>query len=388
MPRSAATSSRATTRRTGIGRSSSTVSPFFHTRPMRRRARLGSARSGRPQDPQADLALRGVREPIEPARQHRVGRPARHAQHEVEPLLGLGRDLELDPARERILGPLRDGHRLAADLEPRGSRGVQADRELAVARRIAEAGDRLEEAHDVRRAARAREPALPLGTAHGLERVRVEEPVAREREPREHPVVEAALEHVGAREVAVREEQAPAQQRVRDRRAGLGIGRRVRQLPAVAEGLARGARADAAGQVGLLSDRVVPGRRGRGQQLLVAGQRADIGHARVEVLGAHRVPDRYPLLAHRRVVLRVLAVERAARALLATRVEEEARELEVLPLPGRAREPDERELDLGVAVGALVLAGPNVAATRSAFLVATSSSAFVPVAAWCATAAS
>ena len=97
---------------------------------------------------------------------------------------------------------------------------------------------------------------------------------------------------------------------VGDRGAGLVVGRDVGQVVVVAEGLALAPGADAAGEVELARDDVVPQAVERAHVVRVAGERGDVGHRRVQVAGAHRVADRLVLLGHRQVVLLVGPVER------------------------------------------------------------------------------
>ena len=94
-----------------------------------------------------------------------------------------------------------------------------------------------------------------------------------------------------------------------DRRAGLVVGGHVRQLVRLAERFAAARRADAAGEIELAGDEVVPDALARGAHLLVAGHRGDVGHARIHVDGAHRVADRLALLDD--LQLRLVVVEAA-----------------------------------------------------------------------------
>ena len=97
-------------------------------------------------------------------------------------------------------------------------------------------------------------------------------------------------------------------------------------------------RADAAGDVHLAVDHVVPDRVERVEQPRVAGQRRHVGHAAVEVHRAHGVAGHLGLLADRLVVLGVFA-EQPALVGPAAHVEEELGQLQVVLLvrwPGRA----------------------------------------------------
>ncbi len=83
-------------------------------------------------------------------------------------------------------------------------------------------------------------------------------------------------------------------------------------------------------------------------EAFVSAERAHVGHGRVHVAGAHRVPDRLFLLHHGQVVLVVGAVEGVPRR-VSPLLEEEARLVQVLLLPGRAVELHEPDLHLLVA---------------------------------------
>ena len=97
---------------------------------------------------------------------------------------------------------------------------------------------------------------------------------------------------------------------VADRGARLVVRRHVRQLVVVAERFAFAARADAAGDVELPPDDVLPDAIDGVDVRLIAGERRDVGHARIHVGRAHRVAR--PLRSDRPRGLR-LVVRAAAR---------------------------------------------------------------------------
>jgi hypothetical protein len=139
--------------------------------------------------------------------------------------------------------------------------------------------------------------------------------------------------------------------------AGLEIGALVGQLVVFAEGLARVARADAAVEVHLLGHHVLPQAVDGCDVRAVAGERGDVGHARVEVSGAHRMAHGLALFEHGKMVLVVGAVE-LPHVLAAAHVDEEFGEVEVALFAGGAVELAEPDLDLLVAGGGLdLLAG-------------------------------
>jgi hypothetical protein len=107
-----------------------------------------------------------------------------------------------------------------------------------------------------------------------------------------------------------------------------------------AEGFAAAGCADAAGDVELAREHVLPERVAGLEDRLVAGDGGDVGHAGVHVDRAHGVADRLVLLEHLHVRLVVLEPARipARRRVLRIRaraalVEQELREVEVPRLP-------------------------------------------------------
>ena len=171
---------------------------------------------------------------------------------------------------------------------------------------------RAEEAHHVRRAARAGEPRLALagplvrrGAVRApLERVDVEERRPRLGHARQDAVVDGPLDEVRAGRVAGRQQQPPGEHHARDRRAGLRVGQVRRQLVRVAERLVVVAAAETAGQVRPRLDHVVPAgqdrRSSRGRRARRRGR-----HAAVEVHLAHGVAGDLGGVADREVVLPV-----------------------------------------------------------------------------------
>ena len=131
-----------------------------------------------------------------------------------------------------------------------------------------------------------------------------------------------------------------------DRRARLVVRGHVRQLVVLAERLAGAGRADAAGDVQLLADDVLPDRVDGLHVGRVAGERRDVGHARIHVGRAHGVADRLGLLDD--ALLRLVVLEAARVGLLtglrAALVEHELRELEIALVAGDAIELDEAHL--------------------------------------------
>ena len=181
-----------------------------------------------------------------------------------------------------------------------------------------------------------------LVLAARLERVRVEEGLAVERDAGNQAVEERPLHHVDVLGVAVQQEQPVVPVVHADRGAGLVVGGQVRQLVVAAERLADARGADAAGDVELLRDGVAPDRVDGVDIGGVAGERGDVGHAGIHVHRAHGVADRLGLLDD--ALLRLVVVEPAGVGALARRqrrgtalVEQELRQREVLRLAGHPR---------------------------------------------------
>ena len=158
-----------------------------------------------------------------------------------------------------------------------------------------------------------------------LERVRIEERLAVERHAGEQAVEERALHHVDVLRIALEQEQAMVPEVHADRRAGFVVGGHVRQLVRLPERFAAARRADAAGEIELAGDEVIPDALAGGAHRLIAGDRGDVGHARVHVDGAHRVADRLALLDHLQLRLVVVEAARIGALALGIRTRDRAR---------------------------------------------------------------
>ena len=265
--------------------------------------------------------------------------------------------MPLDPAgdaeRERELALLHVGNGDPDRAVPRIIRGLpelgvaRVDRARSVQEHVdrvvllradifAERGDR---AHDVRRAAGAAEPRGPRGPA-GFQQVRVEEPVAGERDAGERAVVHGAFERVHVLRVAVHQEHPVRPEKERHSGARLVVAA-VREFIIVAVRFAAAARAAAAGQVVFFADDVVPDLRDRVDVALVAGERRHVRHAGVHVVGADGVPDGFVLLEHGLVRLAVGVAGTAFRLVF----EEMRGELQPARIAGLAVELREPHLD-------------------------------------------
>ncbi len=180
-----------------------------------------------------------------------------------------------DVAVPRVAGLLLERDRPPAELHSAIAADVEVDVERVVTDGVDVAGDRRDEPHDVDRAARAAEPraALELAVVElephvAGQRVGVEELVAVERDAGEEAVVDDALEHIDVLRVAVQQEHAVVPQGQRDRGAGLVVGLEVVELVGPGVALAGAVLADAAGEVELAADDVLPDAVDRGDVVL------------------------------------------------------------------------------------------------------------------------
>ena len=171
-------------------------------------------------------------------------------------------------------------------------------------------------------------------------------------------------------------------------RTRLGVRRQVRQVVVDREALVEPRRADAAGDVQPPRHQVRPQALTRLAQRWILRLARQVGHGRVQVHGAHRVPDHLALLAHRRVRLVVATQLRATQAMpsvvavagarlghsarvprgrsstaRAALVDEVLAQLEEAALAGGAVQAHQRQLDLGMAAVA-ALSGPAACRTR------------------------
>ena len=178
---------------------------------------------------------------------------------EREPLPRLGW-LDFDrhaafPGETRLL---LDANFAAGQLDVGRAGDEQIHEQLIVARAVGVAGHGRNQPANVGRAARAGEPLAAGVVAAGGERIRVEKLLALQRHAGQHVVVERSLQHVDVLGVAVQQEHAVGPEAEGDAGARFAVGRDVRQLVVLAERLALAGRADAAREVQLFADDVVP----------------------------------------------------------------------------------------------------------------------------------
>ncbi len=237
-----------------------------------------------------------------------------HVDVEAVAILGIG------PGRHHQQGARDIAHATRTDV-PQGAFGI--DQGIGVAKALAVQGDPAQQ-----------------GVVHGL-------------------LIEIGIFGVviGQVELVLEEDQAAAGAR-------LAIGSVAQRVvrPEAFRGLAA---ADAAGDIVLLVDHVVPQRRDRALVVDIAGFRGDIGHAGIEVGGAHGVADGFVLLDRRQVALVVFLAAPA-------RIEQEAGQRDIavaapntlrifaLFVVDEAAETDQRLLHLLVAVEPFLLAGPDI----------------------------
>ena len=85
--------------------------------------------------------------------------------------------------------------------------------------------------------------------AHRLQRVGVEEAISFERDAADETVIQGTLQHVVVFRFAMQQEEAVVDVDVANGGTRLAVGAHVRQFVVLAEGLAAGCGADAAGDV-------------------------------------------------------------------------------------------------------------------------------------------
>ena len=167
-----------------------------------------------------------------------VAEPARDADFQVELAHTVLVDGQHGLAVPRVVGPLGQRQLLAPDAECRGVREKQVHVDILLFHGIDVAGQRGDEAADVRRTAGAAEPCLALVLAHRLQGVGIEETVALQRDTRNQAVVERALQHVVVLRLAVEQEQPVVDVDIADGGTRLAVGTHVGQFVVLAEGLA------------------------------------------------------------------------------------------------------------------------------------------------------
>ena len=254
----------------------------------------------------------------------RAARPAGDAHLDGERARRAGVNFKRKSVPAPRIAVVRLAHLHVTALE--AERGVACHEEVPV-ERVARGGvgvgaELRDDAHHVGGAAGTAVPAPARDVSARGEGVHVEERVAADGDARREVVVEDALEDVDVLRVAVKAEHAELPERVGEGCARLQVSFLVGQLEVGAELLAGVVRAHAARDVHLAADHVLPDGVERGTERLVAREREHLGHARVEVAGAHGVSHGLALLADGLVVLVVGGVEHggAGRAVERTQV--------------------------------------------------------------------
>ena len=278
----------------------------------RRVALVERNRDGLAVDRERHLVERGGVDLFVELRGHaRAARPAGDAHLDGERARRAGIDLKCESVPAPRIAVVRLAHLHVAALE--AERGVACHEEIPV-ERVALGGvgvgaELRDDAHHVGGAAGAAVPAPARDVSARGEGIDVEERVAADGDARREVVVEDALEDVDVLRVAVKAEHAELPERVGEGCARLQVSFLVGQLEVGAELLAGVVRAHAARDVHLAADHVLPDGVERGTERLVAREREHLGHARVEVAGAHGVAHGLALFADGLVVLVVGGVE-------------------------------------------------------------------------------
>ncbi len=215
--------------------------------------------------------------------------------------------------------------------------------------------DGRHEANHVDRAAGTGEPRRPArGTlveraaAVEGERIRIEEPIAAQRDARQEAVVDHAFQHIDVLGVAVQQEHALVPEGIGDRGACFQVSRLVGQCRSLSPNASPcRRRTDAPGQVQLLRNDVVPNTVDRLAVGRFAGQSGHVGDTRVEVTGPHGMSHRLVLVDYGDVVL---AIGTVGLPLVgsAAHGNEELRQFQVVLVTGRPVELDQADFDLFV----------------------------------------
>ena len=270
--------------------------------------------------------------------------------------------LDDDPhfALPRVAGFLRDLHLALLEWHRSGTAHILQHADSAAVRQagIHVIAQCCHVAHHVRRTAGTAVPRLAVVVAATGQRVHVEELRPIKRDARQRAVVEDAFDKVGEPPFPVQERQPVVPERDADRGARLAVGVVVRQVILAGETLPVALHADAAGDVHLISDDVLPQPLHGVDVPRIAVKRGQIGHRTVEVQKTDRVTDRLRLLGDRQVVLAILA-EEPVRLGLSVLVDEEPGQLQVAVFAGRPPELDQGQLDLFMPGHGVPLAGPE-----------------------------
>ena len=120
---------------------------------------------------------------------------------------------------------------------------------------------------------------------------------------------------------------------------------------------------DTPGEIHLRLDDVAPNRIERLSVGGISHHGRDVRHRGIKVASSHRVPDRFPLLRNRLVVLRVRPVESLSAFSAPSLIDEELGQLEIAPLSSDSVEFHQSDLDLFMAshVFALLRSRPELA---------------------------
>ena len=261
----------------------------------------------------------------------------------------------------RIFSGLCQGHVLVTDLHVGGAAYEEVDPDGTVRHTVDVVADRGEETADLARAAGAAVPGLAVVVPERLQRVDIEEPVAGKGYSRQGAVVHRTLEDIDILAVSGELVHPPVPEDHAYRGAGLAVGGEVRKGIVIREALVAGALADSPGDVHVSQDNIIPKAVQGIPVALVVGVGGDIGHAAVEIHGAHGVAGD---LAHLPDWHIILVIDRrpgtvnefpVSAVAMASLIEEPLREIKVFLLPGGLVELHEGELDLLVAGNPMAL---------------------------------
>src|SRR6185437_8880381 len=190
--------------------------------------------------------------------------------------------------------------------------GLAADEEVYVDRigrfGVDVAADGGREAHHVGRAAWRVDPLEAVVIAERFQRILIEEAVALQRDTIRKAVVEHALHHIYISAVLVQQEHAMVPDGVAVGGARLAPRAEVRQFVGRAKLLVEANRADAAGEINLSEDHVVPNGIVGGLVFGLAGERGNVRERNIEERGADAMAHGLALRDDGRLILIVGAV--------------------------------------------------------------------------------
>ena len=147
-----------------------------------------------------------------------------------------------------------------------------------------------------------------------LKRIYIEKALAVQCHTGEHSVVKRLLHHICILYIRTDFQHAACKENKTDRSAGLCVGSIVRKIIIKGKGLSHVCTTDAAGDIELFLNHIVPESTAGIKQAVIFCQSGDIRHAGVEINGAHGMADRLVLLSYREMGL-IVGIAQSVRVL-------------------------------------------------------------------------